>query len=172
MLFTRRNLNLIFPLILSAWAAVFLLTSCHHHPGGDPHKMADHVVKMMRDKLDLTVDQTAKVQVLANEVADTVQARRAKHSEGGEHGEFIKQLRSNTVDTAALSQDMLKREAKFQEMHGFIIQKFAELHAILTPEQRGKLADFLEKHHGEWGHGDGGDPGPWKHRGDGAGKPE
>jgi periplasmic protein CpxP/Spy len=162
MLIARRNLNFIFPLVLAAWAAVFLLAGCHRHPGGDPHKMADHIVKMMRDKLDLTVDQTTKVQALANEVADTLVARHKNHTGGKGQDELLKQLRSNTVDTAALDQEIVTREAKFQEMHGFMIQKFVELHDILTPEQRGKLADFLEKHKGEWG-GPGDGKGHWKH---------
>ena len=64
-------------------------------------------------------------------------------------GEMLKQLRAESVDTAALNKDLSDRAAEFQkraaERHAMMIRAFVELHDILTPEQRDKLAAFLEK---------------------------
>ena len=44
----------------------------------------------------------------------------------------------------AINKEFEARQMKMREMHAMHMQHFAELHAILTPEQRNKLADFME----------------------------
>jgi len=121
----------------------------------DPHKRADKIVARMEKELSLSKDQKVKVSKLAHEVAE--QFKNA-HQEGtGMHGGFAKQLRLATVDTSALHREMNEHASRAKQRHAFLIVKFAELHAILTPEQREKLAKHLEKRHEKmrehWEHG-------------------
>ena len=59
--------------------------------------------------------------------------------------EFIAQLRSNTVDTAALNRTFAERQQMMAKHHAEHVSKFVQIHAVLTPAQRTKLADLWEK---------------------------
>lgn len=63
----------------------------------------------------------------------------------GGHGEFAKQMRAATVDTQALNKSFEERQSRMQEMRAAHIARFVEIHAVLTPEQRAKAADRLDK---------------------------
>ncbi len=138
-----------FSFLVALGAGVLLSACCHDRGHMDPHKRADKIVSQMKKGLDLTDDQTAKIHQLAYEITDSMQAHMRGRMEN-EHGEFLAQLRAPTVDTAALSHDMQAHESdmqmNMQARQAFMIAKFVELHDILTPEQREKLAAFLEKH--------------------------
>lgn len=60
-------------------------------------------------------------------------------------GEFVDQLRSPTVDTAALNRQFEQRTAQQRERFARAQFKFTQLHGVLTLEQRHKLADILQK---------------------------
>ncbi len=141
-----------FPLSVAFGAGALLFSGCHRNCGreGDPQKQADKIVDRMKRKLDLNSEQEAKIRVLAHEVADSLATLRGLHQ--GLHAEILKQLRSPAVDTAALGHDVSDREARFHALRPFLVRKFSELHALLTPQQREKLAAFLEKHRGRHGH--------------------
>jgi len=67
--------------------------------------------------------------------------------------EVLAQLKSDKVDQEKLNNLFNEKEASFREMHVFLVLKFAEFQAILTREQRSKLAEIIEKHHPRFGHG-------------------
>jgi Spy/CpxP family protein refolding chaperone len=139
----------LFSPLLAGGMGMLLLAGCHDHKQMDPHKRADKIVERMQKGLDLTPDQTAQVKQVAYEIADTMQAQMRTHMQD-QNGEFLMQLRAPAVDTAALSHELQARESEMQmhmqEHQAFMIAKFVQLHDILTPDQREKLAAFLEKH--------------------------
>ena len=120
------------------------------HPGMgmmDPQKMADRMTEKLAKELNLNDDQKTKVHQL---LADGMEHMKDMRPMPGEmHGEFMKQMRAASVDTAALNREFDARQAKMREHHAMRVKHFAELHAVLTPEQRAKLADFMEKRHKE-----------------------
>lgn len=134
---------------LAVGTGALLFAGCHDRDHMDPHQRADKVVSRMQKGLDLSDDQTAQVRKIAYEIVDSMQARMREGMEN-RNGEFLKQLRAPIVDTAALSQDMQSHRSEMemhaQENQAFMIAKFVQLHDILTPDQREKLAAFLEKH--------------------------
>ena len=58
---------------------------------------------------------------------------------------ILNQLRSDQLDMDAINQMADEKSGQVSEMKNLMISKFGELHAILTPEQRVKLADHIEK---------------------------
>ncbi len=163
-------LKRILPIYLIIGAAIAVFYGCHRRGfEGDPHKMADHMVKMMTKKLNLSSTQSGQVQQIANEIADTLAARHQQHQPGWQP-EIIKQLRATAVDTAALSQAMAQRRANAEELHDFMLTKFVQIHDILTPAQRDTLAAFLEKRGqrfwGQGGHHPSHHSGAYDHSGD------
>ena len=59
--------------------------------------------------------------------------------------EFAKQLRAEKVDTDALNKSFEEGQARMREMHAKHLAKFVAIHDVLTPEQRAKAADNMEK---------------------------
>ncbi len=114
-----------------------------HHGMGmmDPQKMADRMTEKLAKELSLNADQKTKLHQI---FAEGMGQMKDMHP-GEMHQEFMKQMRSGSVDTAALNKDFAARQAKMREMYSMHLKHFAELHAVLTPEQRTKLADFMEK---------------------------
>ena len=156
--FSRKLLWL--PILGAALVLINCHGSCGRHGDKDPHKRADKIVSRMEKELGLTAEQTVRVRKLAYEVADSMSGHMQGHE--GMHGEMLKQLRAESVDTVALDKEMDSHAAEFQkhtaERHAAMIRAFAEFHDILTAEQRNKLTDWLEKNkdelRGHWGHGE------------------
>lgn len=70
-----------------------------------------------------------------------------RHGAGpmGHAGDLAKQLRAGSVDTAALNRAAAERLEALRARHARATATFAEIHAVLTPEQRAKAAERMEK---------------------------
>lgn len=139
------------------------LTPAKDHEG----KHLDRMVSRMEKELKLSKDQSAKIRtILAKDSAarphrgEWKKDHDCKGKDDCEHrgkqgfgplggGEFTAQLRSSTVDTAALNRSFAQRsdsmQARMREHHARRVATFAEIHAVLTPEQRALAADKWEK---------------------------
>lgn len=134
-------------LILSGTAliALGLFSGCGHrmHRMGNPEKKANHIVKRMTKTLKLSDKQSSEVRVLVNDLVKKGQdlmGDKQKH-----HTVLINQLRSDQLDMELISSMADEKTGQIDEMKSLMITKFSELHAILTPEQRTKLADHIEQ---------------------------
>ena len=121
----------------------------------DPQKMADRMTEKLTKELKLNDDQKAKVH---QTFLDGMEQMKDMRPAAGEmHGDLMKQMRAASLDTAALNRDFNAHQTKMREMHAIRIKHFAELYAVLTPEQRIKFADIMEKRgeemKGRWGKG-------------------
>lgn len=116
-------------------------SGCRHHRS--PEKRAEWVVKKISSELDLTDVQVAKL----NSIKDEFLAERKAH-EGKRKvavDEFLKQVRSDKMDTAKLQSIVDDRKLHMDQMGPKLVARIAEFHAMLTPEQRNKAADKLQK---------------------------
>ncbi len=159
---------------LAAPAAVFLLTAslavAGSHGGGEAHadkksgKHTERMVERLTKELELTAEQAASVKEIfakraeahAGYKKDDAKKKEKKDGEGKRHGyghrsmlpvheAFVAQMRAATVDTAALNRALAEGSERARAHHVAHVQTFAELHAVLTPEQRTKLADKMEE---------------------------
>jgi Spy/CpxP family protein refolding chaperone len=138
-------------------------------------KHLDGLVTKMEKELKLTKDQTTKIRAILAKDSGTMPHRgewkkgkgcagcdRCGEGKGprGGHGlgsgmtglggsEFLTQLRAGSVDTAAMNRAFAARsdsmQAKMRAGHARRVATFAEIHAVLTPEQRAQAAAKLEK---------------------------
>jgi Spy/CpxP family protein refolding chaperone len=133
-------------------------------------KHLDRMVGKMEKELSLTKEQSAKIRtILAKDSGsmphhgmmkkgkDCTSCDRCGAGKHGKHGgmgmmhggEFASQLRGEGVDTAALNRSFAERadsmHARMRVGHAKRVATFAEIHAVLTPEQRAKAADKMEK---------------------------
>ena len=116
-----------------------------HRHCGTPEKNAERIVKKISSELDLDDQQKQKL----DKIKDEMLAKRNEFKETREtvFNQILVQVESNKVDQEALKDMLESNEAKMKDMHSFLIEKFAEFHGILTPEQRTKLADKMKDMH-------------------------
>jgi Spy/CpxP family protein refolding chaperone len=141
------NSRALFPALLLSLAA--LAVGCgprgFHGRGAwrhaDPARRAEAMTEHLAKTLDLTADQQAKTLPLLRALADERQAWRGEAP--ALLGELKAQFASGAFDAKALDAALKQREAKLARSRALLVQKLAEFHAILNPEQRAKAAEAL-----------------------------
>ena len=140
-------------LVLLVIAKIF--SGCFHRPHFcKTHSSHEKKVKWVMKKIskELKLDEQQKVEL--ERIKDEITAKKAEFKV--RHQEIksavLSQVKSDTVDQAALNGLFEDNELEFKEMRAFLVDKFAEFHSILTPEQRLKLAEKMEKFHSKCKH--------------------
>ncbi|MDH4127780.1 MAG: Spy/CpxP family protein refolding chaperone [Spirochaetota bacterium] len=124
------------------FVAIFVLANCsgHHH---DPKARAEYMVKKLIDKLELDETQKAKLIKIKDEI---LAKRKSMHSNRKAIiSKVIDQIKSDKIDQDELNKIFKANSKNRTEMRKFLIQKFAEFHEILSPKQRLKLVELVEK---------------------------
>jgi Spy/CpxP family protein refolding chaperone len=110
-------------------------------PGGDPERtqrMITHHLDDLLDDVEATPEQRQKITAVKDRLLE-----KGKALHGGRHemmGDLLAQWRSPAIDTAAVN---AKIDARAQEMQAFAHEAaaaLAEVHGVLTPAQREKVA--------------------------------
>lgn len=136
-------------ILITLGALALGTTACHRHWGAkDPAERASKLTQLLAKKLDLSEEQRLKAQPL---VQALVMERESWRGEGPKAlGELKAQFQSESFDRGALEKAALAREAKLAQSRALVVQKLAEFHAILTPAQRAKAADYLGRFEQRW----------------------
>ena len=94
-------------------------------------------------RLDLNEQQTAKLQAVHEAMR---QAREQFHKERVVlFDEIVAQIQSERLDEAKVLQLLEQRQALMSQVAPQVVAKVAELHASLTPEQKAKAVEHLER---------------------------
>ncbi len=116
---------------------------------GRADKRIDRFVGKMEKELKLSKDQTEKIRAILRKDPVTPPDREGGRGPGmgmmAMHKELAAQLRAGAVDTAALDRSFEENVTRMRAHHASMLAKIAEVSAVLTPEQRKKAADLLEK---------------------------
>ncbi len=111
-----------------------------------PEKRAEHYVQHMAEELKLDDAQKAKLEKIKDEFLALrpwmAKMREATLKEAGEL------MRSTEIDKAKLEGLKAKNQAQADDIIRFFSARLIEIHDMLTPEQRDKLATMMEKHMG------------------------
>jgi periplasmic protein CpxP/Spy len=132
-----------------------LFSGCHHRPHfckahSSHEKRVKWVIKKISKELKLNEQQKVELERIKDEIMAKKAEFKVNHDEI--KNAVLFQVKSDTVDQAALNGLFGDKELEFKEMRAFLINKFSEFHSILTPEQRLKLADKMEKFHSKKHH--------------------
>jgi Spy/CpxP family protein refolding chaperone len=126
--------------VMAALLALVIAGCCHR----TPEQRAEHVVKHLVKTLKLDAVQTEKIEKIKEKFLarrpDMIRTREETVKEANEL------MRSAEIDKAKLDALAAKRRTQANDMVGFIASKFTEIHDMLTPEQRNKLAGEMEKY--------------------------
>jgi Spy/CpxP family protein refolding chaperone len=134
----HRLTNLTILMTLSA----LVVTGCYR----TPEQRAEHFIQHMAKELKMNDTQKAKLE----KIKDEFLAKRPEMAIMRE--ETLKEanelMRSPEINKSKLDALTAKNQAQADEMIRFVSTKFAEIHDMLTPEQRDQLATMIEKHMG------------------------
>lgn len=130
-------------ILITVTALLALIVSgCWYHK--TPEQKAEHAVQHLVTMLKLDAAQTAKLEKIKEEFLarrpDMVKMREESFKDVKE------MMLSPQLDQAQLNARTEKIQANADDMIRFVSAKFAELHDMLTPEQRSKLVEEMEKH--------------------------
>lgn len=136
-----------------AVAGAVILGGCHSGLAhwclhGSPEEKADWIEKRVTKDLKLNPDQKAKLALIKKEIL-------AKHKECLEPHErllnvFLDEAVMDTIDQKKLDRSIDDTHRQMETMRPFLISKFSEFHAMLTPAQRMKFAEKIRKFHLDW----------------------
>ncbi len=126
---------------LFAVLSALVIAGCCHKT---PEQRAEHIVKHLVSTLNLDSGQTAKLEKMKEEFL----ARRPDMAKMREESmaDIKEMMLSPQIDQAKLNARMEKIQSHADDMIKFVSAKFAELHDLLTPDQRTKLVAEMEKH--------------------------
>ncbi len=125
--------------LLTALLAL-IIAGCRHKT---PEQRAEHVVRHLVTTLKLDAVQTAKLEKMKEEFL----ARRPdmlRTREDTIH-DLKEMMLSPQIDQASLNALTDKIQGQTSDLIRFVFTKFSELHDMLTPEQRSKLVEEMEK---------------------------
>ncbi|MFO1472702.1 MAG: Spy/CpxP family protein refolding chaperone [Turneriella sp.] len=131
-------------IVIASLASVAAVTNCRPWKHKSPEERGEWMAKRIAKELDLNDSQK---QVL-NKIKDEIVARmKAEKSDRGQQlKEVTTLLRSDTIDNGKLTAIRKRHQAQRESMESLFVEKALELHKVLTPEQRNKAADLIEKH--------------------------
>jgi Spy/CpxP family protein refolding chaperone len=129
-------------------SGVSLFSGCRRHSHG--HK-AEFIVDYISETLDLNDSQQAQLNQIKDDVmTKTRQMRTDKESM---REELISQLRSEEIDEVRVKAVIAEHRAQMDEVVDLIVDRMAEFHRTLTPEQKEKLVAKIEAFK-KWHHRD------------------
>ncbi len=121
-------------------SGVWIISGCGHR---SPEQRAEWMTEKIASKLELNEVQKKQLNSFKDELMDKKRQLRASRSTI--EGELIAQLRNEKIDQEHLKEVIAKEEAKLDEMASTFVTQLAEFHDSLTPEQRTKLTEMVEK---------------------------
>jgi len=137
--------------ILGLFAVVFLVAGCGvKPPKKGPEKFEEKLVQIidrLSDSLNLSEEQKQKTALIRDEILKKNKESRDLGKGDAKKAEeaVMKQLKGEKLDEAELIKIIGASDKKKEEMRNFMIHELVKFHAVLTPVQRTKLAEILQK---------------------------
>jgi len=136
-----KKLTIIIAMVLVSGGLLFLGGCRHEHK--DIQGRIGFAIDYLDEVLDLDQAQQAKLEAIRKELMPHFLALQKSRKEM--HPMFREQLASETIDTEVVRQAISEHSRKFSDVIDLCIDRFAEFHAMLSPEQRQKLLAKLDK---------------------------
>jgi periplasmic protein CpxP/Spy len=141
-------------LLIGAKAYVFARGMGMHHGWGESMSSEeiadriDHGVKYMLSDIDATADQKTKVTAILQSAAQDVHALHDQHA--ADIKQFHGILSAATIDRERLESIRTDELHLADQASKRIVTALADAAEVLTPEQRTKLMEEMQKHHHGW----------------------
>ena len=121
---------------------MLLFNGCKHgHLDKDSH--IEFATDYLNEILDLNESQQAQLESIKNDLMPEFTALQEARQKI--HPMLKEQLASDKIDTAVIKQAIADHRLQLDQVIDHAVDRFAEFHATLSPEQRQKLIGKLEK---------------------------
>ena len=127
-------------IILAIISSLLLVSACRHY---SPEKRTQWMMKKLTKDLNLNDSQKEQLDVFKTEIVMKGRELRVAYKNTME--EMGLQLRSDEFDKEKVEDAILKIKGPQDEFISLFIEKLADFHSSLTPEQRTTLAKKLDK---------------------------
>jgi uncharacterized membrane protein len=127
-------------LIAVLFSGLLVFTGCRRNT---PQKGAAFMVDYMAEVLDLNDVQMETLEQIKEEILEKAEQLRADGK--AMHKEAMVQLGSDVIDKEQLKKAIANHRARMDEMVDLAVDRLAEFHQMLTPDQKTKLVSKLEK---------------------------
>lgn len=114
--------------------------------GSDPTAHADHVLKHLYVDLDVTDAQKAQIDPLVKQAMQDLKPMHTQLHDA--HVKAMQTLTQPTLDRAAMEASRAQAMQLADQASKRLVQLIADVGDVLTPAQRQKLANHLDKMHG------------------------
>jgi len=131
----------IITVIASALAAPFLI-GCK--PPRHPEDMVEQIFKDISDELNLTEAQKTLLSSIRDEFIE--QGRKRQEEQERMHQDLSRLIMSDRIDTDEVKARIKEKHAEFENMIDLAVDRLAEFHDTLTPDQKEQLVKLMEKH--------------------------
>ncbi len=119
-------------------SSLILFTACKHN-----NNRTGFIFDYVSETLDLTEDQQEKLQSIKDEIM--VQVDLMHDGKEEKHAVIKEQLGGESIDKEVFRQLVSEHRTQMNTIVDLAIDRLADFHADLTPEQRTKLVAKLEK---------------------------
>lgn len=121
-----------------------ILSGCARFRHLSPEERAERTVEFLAEKLELDQYQHTQIEKIKGELLTKRAEMKAHRKETFD--QIIALLRQDEIDEDEYQILIQKHQEHAKGVIAFFGDKFAEFHALLTPEQRTKVVDIMEKH--------------------------
>ena len=137
---------LVITLVGIAVLGLLAFTGCRKHASGVHGELA---IDYLTESLDLDEGQLAQLEGYRTEIMEKAKQMRPGKKQLFE--EVVLQIKNETIDRQKLKDAVAQHRVQMVEMIDLVINRSAEFHSTLTPEQKEKLVAKLEKFE-KWHH--------------------
>ena len=134
-------------LIGSLISSLVIFSGCRRH--GHAHK-AEFMVDYINETLDLNEGQKEQLNQIKDELMEKAEKMHANKESMRE--EIVIQLRSEEIDKVRVRELIAEHRVQMDDIIDLLVERLAEFHKTLTPEQKDKLVAKIEtfrKWHGK-----------------------
>lgn len=128
-------------LIVAIAVAVLALIGCRPR---SPEDMLNRIFKDISNKLNLSEAQTTQLFSIRDEIIE--KGREMERDREKMHEELSRLILSDRIDVNEVKAEAKKKHDKMGAFIDFSIDRLAEFHATLTPEQKKSLVELMNKH--------------------------
>ncbi len=131
-------------LAVAALGTLALTAFRHHH---DPARFEQHVsarVDSLLDDVHATADQRTQILAIKDKLLADAKALHASHA--GMHQELLAQWQADQPDAAKVHALVDGRADAMKKLADEVADAMIQVHGILTPDQRAKIAKKLQRH--------------------------
>ena len=128
--------------ILTLCISLLFFAGCRHR---GPHGGAAFMIDYLSEALDLSESQQDQLDEIKEEMFAKVKEMRAKKR--AQHDEFMALITSEQLDPAQVKSMVAEHRAQMDEVVDMAVDRVVAFHSTLTPEQKEKLAEKIEKFH-------------------------